>query len=938
MKKFITLLLFSLIFSLNLRAQSPTIALPAIPLDKNIKHGVLENGLNYFILHNEEPKGKVNFYIAQKVGSALEEPNQLGLAHFLEHMAFNGSIHFSGNGMEKYFQSKGLGGPTNLNAATSYDQTIYNINNVPSSDKNLMDSTLLALYDMSCGILLEESEINAERGVIREEMRSREDAQQRMLQAISPLIFPEYGYQHPIIGTEEVVMNFTPAEIRAYYKKWYRPDLQAIIIVGDINADEMEKKVVDLFSKVEMPENAAERIYPPFTPNKEPIYAHYSDPEMGFNIAMIMFKEEPVPFAERNNVQNYVTKIIPNEIISILINNRLQEFRLNPECLYSSAFVEFGDFIASKSASAFTIEVVTLKDITAATDQAMSVVARACKKGFTTTEYDRAKQEILSDLENRLKEKDKTNNNVLAMDIAAYFLYGEPNPGIENEYKLWQQGLSVLPLELINEIAEGLLTTENLVVVVAQPQQEGMEVVSEEVMIPIIQNSLTGEYEAYEEATVSESMISILPSPGKVNNKVEDEVYGSIYTLSNGAKVIVKQTDYAADEILFSAIRNFGYQNYDASIANDALIMGDVYDNAKLGEFDVNALNKYLSGKKVSLHLLMEPAKTTFSGQSTVKDFQTLMEMIYASFTSLQPDEAAYNSYANVQKARYAARENSPDYLLAVKQRDVMYGNNPFMALPSVKLYDEGNYLKSLDLVKNLLSNAADFTFFFVGNVDEQTIVPMLEQYIATLPSGPIKKAKVLTPIVLQKGLINKVYSQPMKTPVVIISDNYMGYNVPLNVKNFIMVNMAGSEVRSQFTATLREEEGGTYSPYALGHLDPQTKVWQIMTQVVTAPEKKDNILNRSDKEMKAFFKDGVDENAFLGAKETLMQRYKTREHTNSYLLNRMILQISYPDLPILTEYESALNSITYNEFNNFLKNLYNGKNRIQIVLEGTAE
>ncbi|MDE6577008.1 MAG: insulinase family protein, partial [Muribaculaceae bacterium] len=315
-----------------------------LPLNPKVKHGVLPNGLTYYILHNEMPKERANFYIAQKVGSTLEEQSQLGLAHFLEHMAFNGTKNYPGKNMLNYLQGKGIRFGADINAYTSFDETVYNINNVPTTDHPLMDSVLLVLRDWSGDILLEESEINAERGVIQEEWRSRNNASLRMYTQMLPKIYEEYQYHQMPIGSLEVVMNFKPEELRAYYKKWYRPDQQGIIIVGDFDADEMEKKVIDMFSTIPMPENAAERKYPSVSDNKEPIYFAYTDPELTSPRTTISFKSEKVPFELRNTVEVYTQHDLVQSLIAALINGRLQENSVNPNCLYSGAGVYFGDY------------------------------------------------------------------------------------------------------------------------------------------------------------------------------------------------------------------------------------------------------------------------------------------------------------------------------------------------------------------------------------------------------------------------------------------------------------------------------------------------------------------------------------------------------------------------------------------------------------------
>lgn len=940
MKRKLLFGLFALLTFVGTRAEEWPAASQLTPLglDPAVKHGTLDNGLDYFILHNEEPKGKANFYIAQKVGSAQEEPNQLGLAHFLEHMAFNGSSNFPPGYLDKYLQSKGLRSGADVNAGTGYDQTVYNINNVPTYDQNLMDSVLLVLYDMSCGILLSDDEIEAERGVIREEMRLRENAMQRMLNTISPIIFPEYQYQHPIIGSEEVIMNFTPDEIRAYYKKWYRPDLQGIIIVGDFNADEMEKKVIELFSQVKMPKNSPERVYPPFTGNEEPIYTYYSDPEMRYQLAEIFFKSEPVPFDIRSTVQMYTLLQMPKTIVTTLLNQRLQEFGLSPECEYAGASASFGDFLVSKSAEAFSVEVIAKRDLNQAVSQAMAVIARACQTGFTETEFDRAKDIILAFYDNKVNEKDKTDNDDLAQNIIEYFLFNEPNPGIEEEQRLWKQALKMFPLEMINQFCGELLTTDNLVVVCAQPEKEGFDVISEEVMIGTITEALEADYEPYVDETIDEPLISELPQPGKILSKEENPEYGVVYTLSNGAKVIVKTTDFAADEIYFTAFKKGGLQSYETTQAPDVLVMGEVFSSAKYGPFDHNAFKKYLAGKRISLGLSITTDQDILIGRSTVKDLNNFMEYLYTSFTNLDSDTVAFNSYLQSQIADLTHKENTPNYKFAMKFQSTIYGDNPLMNLPTVKTFEQVDYSKSLALVKALLNNAADFTFVFVGNIESSIIEPLMEQYIASLPSAMASQNKVMTPISVAKGQIKEVLNEKMQTPAVYIADLYSGYNVPYSVKNSIMLDMIGEVVRNVFFESLREDEGGTYSPMALADYNQNNHLWELTYQVVTAPEKSENIQKRADKELDNLFANGTDMKHFGEVKEANIQHYKDNIRNNRYWIYIIRNQVLYPEVNIISEYEPALNSITLDEFNDFFKTLYNGENRIQVILNGTSE
>ncbi|MDE6803378.1 MAG: insulinase family protein, partial [Muribaculaceae bacterium] len=471
--------------------------------------GVLPNGLSYYILHNEEPKERANFYIAQKVGSTLETQEQLGLAHFLEHMAFNGTTHYPGKNMLNYLQHKGIRFGADINAYTSFDETVYNIDNVPTTDKPLMDSVLLILRDWSCDLLLEDAEIEAERGVIQEEWRQRNDANTRMFTDILPKIYKEYQYQQMPIGKMEVVMNFKPQVLRDYYEKWYRPDQQGIVIVGDFDADAMEAKVKEMFSTIEMPKNAAKRTYPEVSDNKNLVYATFQDPELQMARMTVSFKTDKTPFEYRNTVEMYMQDILLEEIISSLINNRLTEASQNPECAYANAGCYFGDFYISKTKDSFNVVIIPKKDMTAAFNEAMGIVARACKTGFTDSEYARVKSEIIANYERLYNERDKTKTSSLAKELIRHFVDNEPAPGIAVEFDLVKQFLAMLPIEAINQLcAQAMLPSENQVVVYCQPTGAGEITITEQVMCQMLKDVLNAKYEAYVDEVITDPLIA----------------------------------------------------------------------------------------------------------------------------------------------------------------------------------------------------------------------------------------------------------------------------------------------------------------------------------------------------------------------------------------------------------------------------------------------
>ena len=921
--------------ALCMSAQMPQV--PQIPLDPSVKSGKLDNGLTYYILHNEHPKDRANFYIAQKVGSTLEAPTQLGLAHFLEHMAFNGTTNYPGKSMLNYLQSKGIRFGYDINAYTYFDETVYNIDNVNTTYKNLMDSVLLCLHDWSCGILLEDAEIDAERGVIEEEWRSRNNADFRLTESVLPKIYNEYQYQQSVIGKMDIVRNFPYSEIRDYYKKWYRPDQQGIVIVGDFDADEMEKKVIDLFSKIPMPANAAERVYPNVSDNEKPIFAYFDDPETKFPRVDLSFKMDKLPLELRNTGIYFQQDIVEN-LIATMINNRLKEFSEKPECNYAYAGVRFGDFWVSKTKAAFDIIVIGKTEITKAFSDAMSIVARACKTGFTDSELERARDEMLAGYENFYNERNNSNSGMFGELLYRHFIDNTPYPGAEAEYEMAKQILPMIPVQGINEAVKGLLTSENQVIVVSQPRKDGMEVIAEDQFVGNLQSILNAEYEAYVDEVITDPMITNLPAPGKVVSQKEGEFGTTELTLSNGVKVVVKPTDFKADEILMTAFSKGGKQAYPESKALEIMFAEDAYDVSKLGNFNKTMLRKYLAGKNVGFSFGIGNVTNSFEGSASVKDLKYLLEAVYASFTELSPDEEAFATSLEMSRTSLKAQESNPLYTFSKNINKASHDNNPLFNLPTLADVDKVNYKSTLDFVKGAMKNAADFTFLFVGNVDVETLKPLLEQYIATLPADAknLTDVKKVTSLLTAKGQIKDEWKEPMQAPATHIYDLLSDTNIPYSIENAKKMEMIGALLRNVYTETLREEEGGTYSPHAFAYMSPVTGEWNLVYTFSTNQAQQERMISRANEELLKLLENGTNAENFNKVKEATLKQYENAVRTNNYWKNNLSLYLR--GVNDITNGKTAIENVTLDQMNTFMKNLYNGKNRIQVIMEGVKE
>ena len=930
MVKKIFSLAFLLMCVLTMSAQTP------LPLNPQVRHGVLPNGLSYYLLKNTEPEGRANFYIAQKVGSTLENQDQLGLAHFLEHMAFNGSKNFPGKNMLNYLQSKGIRFGADINAYTSFDETVYNINSIPTSDEALMDSVLLALHDWSCALSLEGDEIEAERGVIHEEWRSRNDANTRMFNAVLPQLFDEYQYAQMPIGTMEVVLNFPHEALRSYYEKWYRPDQQGIVIVGDFDVDVMEKKVIDLFSKIEMPENAAERTYPPVSDNVEPKYITFEDPELQRTLIQLSFKKEKLPFEFRNSVEGYVQSYVVESILSAMINNRLSEMSQKADCPFVYAGVSFDNYWVAKTKYSFNVTIIPKDDVKSAFEVAMSEIVRACKTGFNDSELQRVKDQMLSSYEKMYNEREKTDSDDRAQEIIRHFIDNEPAPGIEAEYQMMQQMLPMIPVQIFNDFAKQILTKENQVLLVSQPQVEGKTLPAKEEMLSILNNAMNAEYEAYVDEVITDPLIEKMPKKGKIKKEYKGKFGTTVMELSNGAKVIVKPTDYAADQIVFNAFSIGGQfnalENKEANPSELKLISAAV-EASKFGTFDNIKLRKYLAGKNVGISFQMGKAIDNIYGQSTVKDLETMLQLNYLYFTDIRPDAETYNATIEQYRAMLKNAEKNPNTIFMDNVYKTWYDNNPIYTQLKYADLDAANYETMLNVAKKHLDNAADYTFTFVGNVDIDALRPLVEQYIATLPANKKKHDKLVYTGSQAKGQIVNDFKQEMETPSVQVFNVYSDNNIAYSIENEVKLSLLSDVLDIVYTNTLREEEGGTYSPATQAMINPFNNEWTVLYMFVTGDDSKEKLCKRAHEEFLKLLAEGTNEENFNKVKDAALNQYQINSKNNSYWQEAIYQNEMGQD--VATNHEAAIKNLTLEEFNAFIKNLYNGNNRMQVIMNG---
>lgn len=850
MKKIFSRLLFVLIgviaFSTQVRAQMPT---DALPLDPQVRKGVLPNGLTYYIRHNETPKGQADFYIAQKVGSILENDEQRGLAHFLEHMCFNGTENFPGNELVAWLETKGVKFGQNLNAYTSIDETVYNISNVPTASIAVQDSCLLILHDWADGLLLLPEEIDKERGVIHEEWRSRNVGMQRLLEQMAPAMYPgsKYGYRLPI-GTMEVVDNFPPQALRDYYEAWYRPDQQGIVVVGDIDVDRIENKIKEIFSPIKMPENAPERVYEAVPDTEGTIIVVGTDPEMPNSRASIYFKNDVLPREYRNTMAYWMQDYVC-DMISSMLNNRLDEISSTPDSPFAGAGAFYGNYLLSDTKDALTLVAIGKgDDILPSMASVYRELLRAERGGFTISEYDRARSEYLSRLEKAYNNREKAENESYVNSYVRSFIDGTPATGIEMKYQTLSMLLPQLPVDIINQTLKELVKDDNRVVTVMLPEKDGIKVPTEDAIRQMMAAVDAEDIPAFVDEVKDEPLIANLPAPGKVVATQELPQWGATeWTLSNGAKVVVKKTDFKADEILLDAQALGGTSVYPDSYANTLIFLPQgALGQYGLGTYTYKDVQKYLQGKQCQVSFQFDDYCRDISGSTTPKDLKTMMELLYSHFTQFNMSADEFQATQNMIAGFLHNQETNPQYIFSRDLRKALY-NTPRKSALTVEAVENASLDEINKIVKDMTANAADYTFFFVGNVDMDELKTLCEQYIATLPGDAATASKA--PVVdgslgVKKGEKVTTFTAPMQTPQTFAAVVEFA-EIPYTAKDRALSDIAGQVLTERLLKKVREDMGAVYSIWASGVMSRQNVPNTILQSVFPVkPEMKEQVLD----------------------------------------------------------------------------------------------
>lgn len=932
MKHFLTIV--ALFFACNIYAQQGK-----IDNDNTIRKGILPNGMTYYIRHNAQTKGVADFYIAQKVGSILEEKRQRGLAHFLEHMAFNGTKHFPGNtlqpGIVAWCESVGIKFGANLNAYTSVDQTVYNISAAPVTREGVIDSCLLILNDWSHELLLTDKEIDKERGVIEEEWRTRRSgmAMQRLSEQAMPVIYAGTKYSDCMpIGNIDIVRTFPYNDLRDYYSKWYRPDLQAIIVVGDINEDKIEEKIKKLFAKIPLPQNPAHRIYYPIGNNEKMILYTATDKEQPTVNFTLYMKRDVTPKQERNTIQNYADDYKTN-ILRMAINDRLEELSRTKNAPFISASVRSGNFFLASTKDAFELSGV-LKEGKAieAIQLLVGEVERARANGITIDELKRGKAEMLSYAENDYNDRSNRRNGEFVEQCVQNFLEETPIIEPEKELEIVRKLDKTVTIDDVNALAKTIITNQNQVVTMFGPDKNTFKMPTNSSIENAILKAQKQHYTPYKtQNTLTERLITKLPKPGSIISERTYKYGYTEFTLSNGLKVYVRPTNFEPDEVNLKLFSLGGKNIYpDSEMPNLTYLMAGATIGG-VAQYNDLTLEKMLAGKTATVTPFIDNDTRGMAGTSNVKDTKTLLELVYLYFTQPRKDPQAFKNLMEQQQEFLTNAHVNPMLAYNDTLHKVAYATNRMASMNKEQL-KRVNYNRIMHIYKELFANAANFKLILTGNININKLKPLLCQYIATLPSNNTKETIGTYEPKLVDGKKTYIFHKKQTTPTAITTIVIKG-KMEYNNRNELLMDAIGQLLRIVYTEKVREDKGGTYSVQVSGDLQHHPNDEALLRIAFqTDPQKYNYLIPIVYKELEKMATEGPSQQDLDKVKAYELKVYNQVLRMNNYWEYVLYTDL-YNGIDVDTDFRYIVENMTCGDIRTTLRNLLNQNNCIEVTM-----
>lgn len=924
--------LFIGIISLAAWAQPNTDLGKPMPVDPNVKIGKLDNGLVYYIRKNAKPEKRVELRLAVNAGSVLETDDQQGLAHFVEHMCFNGTKNFPKDELVNTIEKMGIRFGADLNAYTSFDETVYMLK-VPTDQPELVDKGFQIIEDWAHNVTLEDVEIDKERGVILEERRLGLGADDRMRKKSFPVIFKGSQYANRIpIGTKEVLEGFKYETLRNFYKTWYRPNIMAVVVVGDIDIAQMEQKIKDHFGKIQNPANPVKRENFDLPDNTEPLISIETDVEATSSSLMFFYKH---PRQLTKTVGDYKHYLM-NEIFTGMLNDRLDEIVQKPDAPFVYAGTGYGDFLA-RSKDAYQVYAQMKENmIDKGFEILLSENERVKRFGFTPAEFERQKAKILTEYDKQAKEFDKIESGNLAMDYVYNFLAESPMPGAQKDFELAKQFLPEIKIEDINSLAKTWISDKNLVMMVTAPKKDNIKVPTAENLLQIIKDVKAKELKPYVETLSADPLLANIPTGSDIKSTIKNDELGyTEVTFANGVQAILKTTDFKNNEIKISAYSLGGTSLASTEDYLSAMFASNIVDEGGIAKFNKTDLEKKLAGKDLEISPVVSDVQQGFNGKCAPADLETTLQLIYLYFTEPRKDKESYDAFISKMKSQLMFLANNPQYAFYRKLIEVVTANDPrSIVIPTVEQLEKVNLDKSFEFFRSRFSDASGFKFFFVGNFDNATIIPLLQKYLGGLPSkGQQEMWKDVSPKFpegIKEDVVNKGLEE--KGFVGLVWNSSFDWSSDNILREKILTRILDIKLRE----TVREDEGGTYGLQVRDQVEKYPRSEYSLNIIFGCdPKKQDKLVDVIFKEMEKLVKNGPTDEDMAKIKETLIRERETDIKKNDWWL-RKLENLYYYDQPKVSfaDFNDKVKAVTNDEIKAAAAKYFNMKNYVKVYLK----
>ncbi|MFN0291656.1 M16 family metallopeptidase [Pedobacter helvus] len=906
---------------------------PALPIDPNVKIGKLPNGLVYYIRKNVEPKNRAELYLGNKIGSLMENEEQLGLAHFTEHMAFNGTKDFPKNEIINYLQKAGVRFGADLNAYTGFNQTVYQLP-IPTDSAEVFKTGFKILANWAGKVTMDGKEIDNERGVIIEEDRQRgKNAQQRISKQLLPFLLGDSRYAKRIpIGDVDLLQKFTHDKIRNFYKDWYRPNLQTVIAVGDFDVNEVEKLIIANFSELKNPANEKARTYYSIPDNVQPLVKIATDPEQPYNVAQLIYKQKQGPVKTEADYKTQIAQNMVNNMLAARIAEIMQKGNA-PFLFAQSSYGPYqGGMIWDMNALQTVAVAKTGAELEKALVAAVAENERMAKFGFTAGELETVKKKMEASNEKQFKEKDKTKSSAYVQQYLNNFLIGSAIPSEEYSYELNKKLLQSISLADVNAAAKAMVTKNNQILVVQAPEKEKANLPQEASLIAALKNAGNG-VTPYVDNAVNKPLIAQAPKAGTIVNETKNDKIGiTTLTLSNGVKVVLKPTDFKNDQVIFTSFAKGG-----ASLAsNDDFLSAEnanLIAQSGVGDYNPTQLSKYLAGKNAAVGAYIDDLYQGFSGNASPKDLETAFQLIYARATNPRKDVEIFNKNISDFKVITANKGSNPSSVFADTVQAVMANYHKRGMPTTLADIDKINIDKAYAFYKDRFADASGQTFVFVGNFDVEQIKPLITTYLASLPSLNRNENFVDNGVNPPKGKVSKTVKKGLEDKVsvqLVFHDDYT-----YSAENNVMLDALKAALDIKITERLREKESGVYSPgVSLSVQKNPAAHYYFTISFNCAKANVEKLINAALEEVNNFKNNGVTAEDLQKFKSEELRQVELSLRENGYWLAYLTNRLKYNDnVEQVLDNTSRINGVTVDATKTAAKKYLNGDNYIRLVL-----